>query len=375
MSPTRRTLRILLNLYIPAILAAPAVPLLLGLVGLVAGRLSMAFSRPLGGLFTLFSLVMLLTGAVAAIQLAFFLLEAQKIRRAKDDLVLRLPAERLRRVYRFVDEIAQHCDLPAPDEICLHAGTAAYATETKRGKRILALGGMALVSLPQDALAAVVAHELGHFAGDDTRLFHQERSGFYLMQVIEQALAQNLGHWCNPAIAGLALFHRIVIHLRAKQSRECEYLADAEGARLVGKKVTGAALVYLHVVDHLPWANLERLLENMVMCDDPSFNVFQHQVSAARSATEKTWRSACRRALDEPTRPLDDHPCLTERLDALGIGYKEALTLLLDQSAPTGSNLIDNWEEIEVKLGKKIGVIYYVRHKELQEMHAAYRRF
>lgn len=276
--------------------------------------------------------------------------------RKKDWSELALPPKRLARLYQFVDEVAGQWRLPPPDEIRLGAITTAHVYETARGKRILVLGGVAVAALPQQALAAIVAHELAHFgAGDTSR--HDDR-GARLLAGLSHQLQVNPAHWVNPVMWVVGVLHQQACRRWAAHSQACEFAADAYAVEHAGPDVTGAALVYVHVADALPWANLSDLVETFVKTGEPTSRIFAEQAYLARRTGRATWQAACRKELAKRTGPLDAHPCLRARLRAMGISSRKALRLLLDESSPPARTLIDDWDHVEDRLGQKLTLPY-----------------
>src|SRR5437667_76117 len=82
----------------------------------------------------------------------------------KDWFELRLPREQLRGLYQLVEEVAEETGLRAPREVRLGADTAAHVYETKGGKEILVVGGLAVAAFDREALGGIIAHELAHLA-------------------------------------------------------------------------------------------------------------------------------------------------------------------------------------------------------------------
>src|SRR5262249_34216055 len=99
-------------------------------------------------------------------------------KREKDWFEMQLEPERKVKLREFIVDIGRRWNMPRPDDICLSAESAAHVYESKKGKRTLVIGGMAIAALSREALAAVIAHELTHFEGGDTAFPWQNLVGF-----------------------------------------------------------------------------------------------------------------------------------------------------------------------------------------------------
>jgi hypothetical protein len=118
---------------------------------------------------------------------------------------------------------------------------------------------------------------------------------------------------------------------------------------LNGPKEAAASLV-LCEVPGLPWARLMTVVEMCVSTGEPVSRVFAEQVRLTRTASRSEWEDAVRKALKETTGLFDSHPCLKERLKAMGVSAKEALRLALDTASPPARELIDDWDRVEAEL-------------------------
>jgi hypothetical protein len=99
-----------------------------------------------------------LVGAVLGLSLLHFVVAALALRRVQvgeDAMELRLPRQGLQAVYDLVAEVARERRLAAPQEIRVAADTIAHVYEDEAGHAILVLGGLAVATLTQEALAGV----------------------------------------------------------------------------------------------------------------------------------------------------------------------------------------------------------------------------
>jgi Zn-dependent protease with chaperone function len=284
----------------------------------------------------------------------------KRIKREKDWFEMPLEPGQKVQLREFVIEIARRWDTPRPEDIRLSAESAAHVYETKKGKRILVIGGMALAALSKTGLGAVLAHELTHFAGGDTAQYWENLAGFRCMNRLAAEFRLRPFHLLDPAVWPLALFHFVVEIRYARESREREFRCDARSAEHAGPEATAAALIYIHVVDQMPWANIMDVLALAGAVGAASGNVFSEQAHRAITTHPDDWADATKKEMRKNTKLLDDHPCLRERLEAIDATAKQGLRYLLADDSPSARTLIKDWPAVERKLSVKITSAYQV---------------
>ncbi len=253
-------LRLLMALYLPflGLVCGVAAFLLVLIVLSIPGSV---FLRPFLVLIGLFLALMLVQVVVAALSLFRKLPE--------NPFELRLPDPFLVGIRKLVGVVGEKRQLPPPDEIRLAADDVAYVYEDRAANKVLVLGGAALASLSQEALAGEIAHELGHFGAGDTQLsrrgFHQGR----LIAALEYTFQSQWGARWNPLVWLLRLYHLLYGLAWAAHSRQREYAADRQSVAVIGKEATGAALIYITLSDKLPWLRLSSIVEASVSTRQP----------------------------------------------------------------------------------------------------------
>jgi Zn-dependent protease with chaperone function len=364
MKPTRQSfaLCLLLALYIPLLLlfatATFAFAAYLAYIALTV-RLLFVLLIP--------AVVLFGTAAHALVMLLRWGFQAP----GKNPFEVRLPREEMGGLIDFVNEIARRRRLPAPWQIRLGADTIAHVYEEGDGKKILVLGGPAVAGLSQNALAGVIAHELGHFAAGDTRLLRRAYRRHVAMAVLEAHCASSTVAHFNPLVWLMRLYHLLYQYVRAAHSREQEFAADHHEVVEAGKKEAAAALILLTVPERLPWARLSSLVEARIATNEPLETAFAEQVRMIQLTTPSEWEEALRKELRQPTEPFDEHPCLKERLAAMGVSPKKALRLALDQTGQPARDLFENWEKIERILTDRLLVPFreaYLAKREIAQI-------
>jgi Zn-dependent protease with chaperone function len=339
----------LLRMYVPIMVGSLALPALAGLIAAVLIRQWWALAIPV-----------FLVALSAAHLLWLYQKSRKKLKRQRDFFEMRLGSEDKVKLREFVFEIARRWNTPRPEDIRLSAVSPAHVYETKKGKKVLVLGGMSLAALSREALGAVLAHELNHFAGRHTAEHWENLSGFTTMSRLGDEFRRGLGHLIDPAVWPLFAFQMYVELQYARHSREREYECDSRSAEHAGPTATAAALVYLHVVEEMPWANTMDVLATAAGVGPVSHDVFSEQARRAATAHPDDWAEATRTVLQQRTRPRDSHPCLRDRLDAIGASATEGLDYLVADTSPPARTLLRDWRTIETKLGVTLTSAYQI---------------
>jgi Zn-dependent protease with chaperone function len=309
----------------------------------------------------------------------------------QDENEIRLSRQKMQALVEFVERLADERELPVPDRIRFSAETVAHVYESEGGEKVLVLGGLAMRSFSQDVLAGIIAHELGHFAAGDTRLSRKCHRRRILMQVLESNLLLvikpsedseivqasdrilNPMFWAflnilNPLPWVIVGYHRLFELVYASHSRQEEYAADRYSVQQVGKQVASADLIYLGVLPHLPWASLDGIAELYLETNTTVDQIFAEQARRAGGIDPSEWRQACRKALAERTGWFDSHPCLKERLAAMGVSSKQAHQLELDPSSLPATALVADWEMLERRMTGQLMRKFHERYQWEQDM-------
>lgn len=147
-------------------------------------------------------------------------------------------------LWALVDEVSIELGVPAPDDLRLVADVNAFVHQDTRllglvgGRRHMGIGLPLLHVLTVDQLRGVIGHELGHYAGGDTRvsaLVH--RAGATVART-----SQHLGR--GSLLSRLfAAYARLYRGVSLKIRRRQELRADAGSVRVVGREAHVRALV------------------------------------------------------------------------------------------------------------------------------------
>ena len=175
-----------------------------------------------------------------------------------------------------------------------------------------------------------------------------------VMAQLEIQFWQLPGSRWSPLIWMVRGYHFLYCVVLFAHMRQQEFAADRFEVKHVGKDQAGATTILLDVLHHLPWARLDAVAEDCVATNQPEDQIFAEQVRRARRADRSEWEDACRKALKERTKLFDTHPCLKERLKAIGVSPKKALRLAMDQSGEPATALFTNWKVVEKFLTDRV---------------------
>ncbi|NZA26573.1 M48 family metalloprotease [Luteimonas sp. SJ-92] len=223
--------------------------------------------------------------------------------------------ERLRRATRA----------PKLDAIIVNAELNAAAASVPRAsglfghRHYLVLGLPLMQLLEREEMAAVIAHEFGHFGGGHNRFggwIHQVRISWYRVLA---ALSQG-GAWAaKPFMTFFDWYAPFFDAYSFSLARANEYQADAAAAAVVGPGPAGRALVRVHLggerLERDFWPYVRRCNAQQPL---PPSCLYRDMAQHLRSSgTDDAARLG--EALTAAAGHHDTHPTLAQRLDALGV--------------------------------------------------------
>lgn len=216
----------------------------------------------------------------------------------------------------LVRSVAQEMQTEPPARLFLVPDVNAGVRETggsfglRRGERVMVIGVPYIAVLTVDQLRAVIAHELGHYAGGDTLLSALTyRAGASIGRTIA-----NVGDdtWLGRLFDA---YGRRYLRISQRVRRRQELSADASAVRLAGREshVTSLrrAMVTAGAFDHFLRLYLAPLWKRG--CDtENAFEGFRALLADPKRQQElATLEEAIH---GEETDPYDSHPSLAERL-------------------------------------------------------------
>jgi Zn-dependent protease with chaperone function len=243
-------------------------------------------------------------------------------------------------LFAMIDDLAAQAGVAPPSAVYVSPLPSFFVCETGGGffgsksRRVLCIGAPFLATFSVGELRAVLAHELGHYLGGDTRLAgllaYTEGAFSSVLDATERdALQDGAIHWMVDAGRGLSsaigeglvkLFAKVYLKLTRPMSRRQELAADVLSAELAGRETAIRALEQAHVIGPLYDAYLANELapaiEAGAMPTDiaSGFDRFTHNLRLHGKVDQLT-----RAVKEEKTDPFDTHPALADRVAALRV--------------------------------------------------------
>ena len=186
-------------------------------------------------------------------------------------------------------------------------------------KNYLLLGLPLMQVLSPEQFQAVIAHELGHLAGNDGRfsswIYQVRRVWFDLAEQFELThqggwLFGRFFKWYGP-------FFKAYSFVLARAN---EYEADRTAAQWVGVKPKAEALLQLRIYSRFLYESIWPKVYNQTaaLTDPPDHTITGILNRLKRGPSQEEARSTVELALMKTTNNDDTHPCLSDRLQALG---------------------------------------------------------
>jgi Zn-dependent protease with chaperone function len=182
------------------------------------------------------------------------------------------------------------------------------------------LGLPLMKGLTVEQFKSVLAHEMGHLSHGHTRA----ANWIYRMRMIWtrlEAIFEYKRHWGSGIIR---IFFRWYIPYFSAVSfpfaRANEYQADAASARVTSARSAAQALTGVNIIglylQHRYWPAMYAASKESLQLAVAPFSRFVAQ--AAQEVPESEFRSWFEAALTRSTSQMDTHPCLADRLKAIG---------------------------------------------------------
>ncbi len=292
-------------------------------------------------------------------------------------------------LWQFVGDLAQTVGSDLPHNLVVGLTPAFFVTEAD----VHCIGGTVTgrtmyLSVPLcriltvEELSAVIAHELGHFRGEDTafslRFYPIYRGAVESLNGVSEAVTQIndftryipinaiklIGIMGSltllPSVFMISYFLECFSGAESAVSRDREIAADAVAAKTSGSANIATALVKLHAYTGM-WDQLSVVMRDGLSVghvnvgderyDAPQFfsNVSElYAMTVAQCAEPRSLDGLDAKTIPHPT---DSHPPLSIRLDALGQSLFAIRSGALNVSPnPSAHEVIDNCDDLEGRL-------------------------
>ncbi|HEY3782654.1 MAG TPA: M48 family metallopeptidase [Fimbriimonadaceae bacterium] len=245
-------------------------------------------------------------------------------KKAEPRVGLFLERNQVPKLFEIVDEISQKLSSPKIDNIILDQEYSASAAQVPwfgpfgPFKNYLHLGFPYLLSCGEDELRAVIAHELGHFAGGHGA----QGSKIYRQYAVWEQFSNRNGKKRGFLKWYLLRLSAMTFALR----RRHEFEADSCAVNLYGASTTSRSLVQFVVCsryfNEVVTSEVYQLAADQ---PEPPVNAYEVVREAFQLGAKQDQAEKCLTVeLAEEPSFSDEHPSLTQRLQAMGISLKES---------------------------------------------------
>jgi Zn-dependent protease with chaperone function len=287
-------------------------------------------------------------------------------------------------LFEVIDRLRTSLQCPPFDRVRLTTDYNAAVVQIPRlgflgwGETYLLLGLPLLQSLSVQGFTAVLAHEFGHLSGNHSRF----KGWIYRLRQTWSLLFDRVAGGREGGGFGLfeAFFRWYIPFFNAYSfvlARSDEYEADRCAMQLVGREPTASALIHVNV--RAQWMEShfwKPLYQRVVSESDPPGQPFTALGELIQiDIPDDQARKWLEQALNIPTDLADTHPCLSDRLLAIGCDPREASAFLVPVTetaadALLGSALVSLTERLNERWRRAVTFQWqeeYTRSRVLQE--------
>ncbi|MBN3939575.1 MAG: M48 family metalloprotease [Nostoc sp. NMS9] len=230
-------------------------------------------------------------------------------------------------LYCLINEISSKLKAPRFHHILLTNDFNAGVVQIPRlgllgwQQNYLIVGLPLMLALPPEQFRAVLAHELGHLSGNHSRfsgwIYRQRETWYRILKGLQQS-----GHDLSLLIFQLFLIWYIPFFNAYSfvLARMDEYEADRCAVDLTGEQNTAKALISLEVksrfLERYFWSSIYKQIQTEI--EPPKMTYMDMRQALSQRLHQEITSTYLSEALTEKTNNADTHPCLTDRLKALG---------------------------------------------------------
>ena len=223
-------------------------------------------------------------------------------------------------LFTLIDELSERLNTPLIHHVVINYDHNAAIYQAPRlgwlgwNRNYLLLGLPLLQSLTPEQFKATLAHELGHLSTNDSSFTGYI---FRVRQMWEQLTTDNnffifqwFFRWYEPLIKAYSL---VLV-------RDREYAADALAQRMTSPEIAASDLIQTYIYQHYLQEDFSHQLDRQARdSETPPADVVTQMLAALRQPldprTAQIWLGLI---LGEATDTDDTHPCLSDRLAAVG---------------------------------------------------------
>lgn len=252
-------------------------------------------------------------------------------------------------LFAEIADVAQEMEMEMPDRVFVVHDVNAFVLEDTRflglltKQRIMGIGLPLLDAFTIDQMRGVIAHEFGHYAGNDTRLAPVVYRG-------RESIVNTL-RTVGGGVVGSVYVAYFKLYLRAsmKVSRQQELTADEWSVRVAGTTPTIDAQERLGALGSAFASFLDRYVGALLTEGHRPLNMFDgFRNMVADPENAEAMEDAATAALAESADRYDSHPSARERID-----HVRALPRIpAHGSTNSAASLLRNRRELEIELSQ-----------------------
>jgi len=240
---------------------------------------------------------------------------------------LALSRQDVPRLFDLVDELTSNLQAPRFHHILLTEDFNAAVVQRPRlgilgwQENYLIVGLPLMQALSPEQFRAVLAHELGHLSGNHSRfagwIYRVRKTYAQLLERLQQSGQDGSSVLFNSFFNWYAPFFGAYSFVLARMD---EYEADRCASQLAGPKNTAQALINVEVqarfLESSFWPSVYKQVDHEIEPPPATFSrMFTALQTDVKSQEASKWLEE---ALSQTTSYADTHPCLADRLSALG---------------------------------------------------------
>ncbi|TYQ23540.1 M48 family metalloprotease [Pseudanabaena sp. UWO311] len=240
----------------------------------------------------------------------------------------RLKRKQVPELFALVKRLTKSLQAPQFHQIILTSEFNASVVQVPRlgifgwQKNYLILGLPLMQALSPEQFQAVLAHEIGHLSGNHSRFagwIYRVRKTW--MQILERFQTEQGAEVVAMSFYGFINWYSPLLSAYSfVLARANEYEADRCAADSVGNQHTAEALILVGVrsqyIDNSYWKNI--YLQVNTQPEPPNYPFAQLAQALQDEIAPETYHKLLARSLTLKTDTSDTHPCLRDRLQALG---------------------------------------------------------
>ncbi|AVH74002.1 M48 family metallopeptidase [Nostoc sp. 'Lobaria pulmonaria (5183) cyanobiont'] len=230
-------------------------------------------------------------------------------------------------LYSLINEISSKLQAPRFHHILLTNDFNAGVVQRPRlgllgwQQNYLIVGLPLMLALPPEQFRAVLAHELGHLSGNHSRfsgwIYRQRETWYRIIKGLRQGGNEVSSLIFDRFLTWYSPFFNAYSFVLARMD---EYEADRCAVELSGEQNAAEALINVEVkarfIERYFWSSIYKQVETEI--EPPKMTYMAMQQALSQRLHQEITSSYLMEALTKKTNNADTHPCLTDRLKALG---------------------------------------------------------